>query len=52
LSKRLLDASAGITFEQALEDEARCQHITYSSQDMREGIKAYLERREPRFTGS
>jgi len=51
LSKRLLDASESVTLAQAFEDEARCQHITYSSQDMREGIAAYLQRREPRFTG-
>ena len=51
LTKRLLDASSGITLPQALEDEARCQHITYASQDVREGIKAFMERREPRFTG-
>ena len=52
LSKRMLDAASSVTLPQALEDEARCQHITYASQDMREGIKAYLERREPRFSGS
>lgn len=51
LSKRLLDASAGISLEKALEDEARAQHITYSSQDMREGMTAYLQRREPKFEG-
>jgi 2-(1,2-epoxy-1,2-dihydrophenyl)acetyl-CoA isomerase len=51
LSKRLLDASSSVTLPQALEDEARCQHITYTSQDMREGIAAFLERREPRFSG-
>jgi 2-(1,2-epoxy-1,2-dihydrophenyl)acetyl-CoA isomerase len=51
LSKRMLDASATVSFEQALEEEARCQHITYSSKDMREGIAAFLERREPRFCG-
>ncbi len=51
LSKRLLDASSSVSFAQALEDEARCQHITYTSNDMREGIAAYLERREPRFSG-
>jgi len=51
LTKRLLDASATVTFEQALEDEARSQHITYTSEDMREGITAFLERREPRFRG-
>src|SRR5262245_55726026 len=52
LSKRLLDASSSVTLAQALEDEARCQHVTYTSQDMREGIAAFLERREPRFSGS
>jgi len=52
LSKRMLDASATATFEQALEEEARCQHITYTSKDMREGIAAFIERREPRFIGS
>ena len=51
LSKRLLDASESVTLVQALEDEARCQHITYASQDMREGFAAYMERRDPRFTG-
>jgi 2-(1,2-epoxy-1,2-dihydrophenyl)acetyl-CoA isomerase len=51
LSKRLLDASSSVSLPQALEDEARCQHITYSSQDMREGIAAFLERRDPRFSG-
>jgi 2-(1,2-epoxy-1,2-dihydrophenyl)acetyl-CoA isomerase len=51
LSKRLLDASSSVTFEQALEDEARCQHITYTSQDMQEGISAFLERRQPKFRG-
>ncbi|MGH7287807.1 MAG: enoyl-CoA hydratase/isomerase family protein [Myxococcota bacterium] len=52
LSKRLLDASSSVTLAQALEDEARCQHITHASKDVREGIAAYLERREPRFSGS
>jgi len=51
LSKRLLDASSTATFEQAVEDEARCQHITHTSEDVREGITAFLERREPRFRG-
>ncbi len=51
LSKRLLDASASVSLAQALEDEARSQHITYGSEDMREGMAAYLERRDPRFRG-
>jgi 2-(1,2-epoxy-1,2-dihydrophenyl)acetyl-CoA isomerase len=51
LSKRLLDASSSVSLAEALEDEARCQHVTYTSQDMREGIAAFLERREPKFGG-
>jgi len=51
LSKRLLDASSNASFEQALEDEARCQHVTYTSEDVKEGITAFLERRDARFRG-
>lgn len=51
LSKKLLDASWTSTFEQSVEDEARCQHVTYTSADVTEGITAFLERREPRFRG-
>jgi 2-(1,2-epoxy-1,2-dihydrophenyl)acetyl-CoA isomerase len=52
LIKRLLDASSGSSFEEAIEDEARVQHIAYTTADMAEGIASFLERREPRFTGS
>ena len=49
--KRQLDDSFLMTFEQAVEDEARAQHISFTTADMHEGIAAFLERREPRFTG-
>ncbi len=52
LIKRLLDASSGSSFEEAIEDEARVQHIAYTTTDMGEGIASFLERREPRFTGA
>lgn len=52
LIKRLLDASSGSSFEEAIEDEARVQHIAYTTTDMAEGIASFLERREPRFTGT
>jgi 2-(1,2-epoxy-1,2-dihydrophenyl)acetyl-CoA isomerase len=52
LIKRLLDASSGSSFEEAIEDEARVQHIAYTTADMAEGIASFLERREPRFTGT
>ncbi len=51
LIKRQLDDSALLTFEQAVEAEAQAQHITYTTSDVREGIMAFLERRDPRFTG-
>jgi 2-(1,2-epoxy-1,2-dihydrophenyl)acetyl-CoA isomerase len=51
LIKRQLDDSALLTMEQALEAEAQAQHITYTTSDVREGIAAFLERRDPRFTG-
>jgi 2-(1,2-epoxy-1,2-dihydrophenyl)acetyl-CoA isomerase len=41
----------GSSFEEALEEEARAQHVTYTTTDMMEGISAFLERRDPRFTG-
>ncbi|HRI08131.1 MAG TPA: enoyl-CoA hydratase-related protein, partial [Nannocystaceae bacterium] len=51
LMKAQIDASATSTFAEAMEDEARAQHIVYTTADMQEGILAILERREPRFTG-
>ena len=51
LIKRQLDDSALLTFEQAVEMEAQVQHIAYTTSDVREGITAFLERRDPRFTG-
>ena len=51
LMKSQIDASSTSTFAEAMEDEARAQHIVYTTKDMQEGITAYLERREPHFTG-
>lgn len=51
LIKAMLDSSATSSFEDALEGEARAQHIVYSTTDMHEGFKAFFEKREPRFTG-
>ena len=51
LMKSLIDGSETSTFEAALEGEARAQHIVYSTNDLQEGLQAFFERREPRFTG-
>jgi 2-(1,2-epoxy-1,2-dihydrophenyl)acetyl-CoA isomerase len=52
LIKRLLDNSFSGSFEEAVEDESRCQHIAYTTSDMAEGMTAFIERRDPRFTGT
>jgi 2-(1,2-epoxy-1,2-dihydrophenyl)acetyl-CoA isomerase len=52
LIKKLLDNSSQVSFEQAVEDEARSQQIAFNTSDMQEGINAFMERREPRFTGA
>ena len=51
LIKRMLDSSMSLSFEQAAEEEARAQHISFTTEDMHEGVRAFLERRDPRFTG-
>jgi 2-(1,2-epoxy-1,2-dihydrophenyl)acetyl-CoA isomerase len=52
LIKRQLDSSFGASFEEQVEGEARAQHVAFTTTDMQEGIRAFLERREPKFTGS
>jgi 2-(1,2-epoxy-1,2-dihydrophenyl)acetyl-CoA isomerase len=52
LIKRLLDNGVETSFEAAMEDEARAQHIAYTTDDMKEGIMAFIERRDPEFKGS
>ena len=37
---------------EAVEDEARSQQIAFNTSDMQEGLKAFMERREPRFAGA
>jgi 2-(1,2-epoxy-1,2-dihydrophenyl)acetyl-CoA isomerase len=52
LIKRLLDSSDSASFSDAVENEARAQHIAFGTSDMAEGIASFLEHRPPRFTGS
>ncbi|HEY2429401.1 MAG TPA: enoyl-CoA hydratase [Acidimicrobiales bacterium] len=51
LTKRLLDNSFATSFDQALEDEARSQHVTFSTHDAREAIGAFVQKRDPSFQG-
>jgi 2-(1,2-epoxy-1,2-dihydrophenyl)acetyl-CoA isomerase len=51
LMKRLIDGAETATLGEALESEARCQHITRTVDDASEAIDAFFAKREPHFTG-
>ena len=51
LTKRMLNNSFGVTMDQALEEEARSQHISYTTKDMGEAMRAFFEKRDPIFEG-
>lgn len=49
--KVALDRSSALTFEQAVQLEDQAQAILLSSEDVVEGVAAFLEKRPPRFRG-
>jgi 2-(1,2-epoxy-1,2-dihydrophenyl)acetyl-CoA isomerase len=51
MTKRLLDHAEHTTLEQQLELEAQLQSVATRTEDFREGVAAFLEKREPRFEG-
>jgi 2-(1,2-epoxy-1,2-dihydrophenyl)acetyl-CoA isomerase len=52
LSKRLFDHAEHTTLEEQLELEAQLQAAATRTNDFREGVTAFLEKREPRFAGT
>jgi 2-(1,2-epoxy-1,2-dihydrophenyl)acetyl-CoA isomerase len=51
LTKRLFDHAEHTTLEEQLELEAQLQAVATQTEDFREGVAAFLEKREPRFEG-
>ena len=51
MTKRLFQRSATSQLEEQLELEAQLQVAATRTEDFSEGVAAFLEKREPRFSG-
>ena len=51
LTKQALNASLGNSLEQQLQEEDRLQYIAAHTQDYKEGVQSFLEKRIPVFKG-
>ena len=51
MTKRMLNNSAHVTLEQALDDEGAAQTVNFGTKDTAEAMSAFLEKRPPKFSG-
>ena len=51
-TKKIMRRAYTLSYADAISAEAALQHLCFDSADCKEGIAAFLEKREPRFTGS
>ena len=51
MTKRLFDHATTATLDEQLEFEAQLQAAATRTEDFREGVAAFLEKREPKFSG-
>ena len=49
--KWLLNSSAEHSLEQHLRDEAFAMELSSRSEDFKEGLRAFTEKRDPKFSG-
>ena len=50
-AKKAINASVNMTFEEGLKRETELFSALFETQDMKEGVKAFLEKRKPNFIG-
>ncbi len=51
MTKTMLNNAFAVSMDQALEDESRCQTVNFGTADTAEAMAAFVQKREPRFTG-
>jgi 2-(1,2-epoxy-1,2-dihydrophenyl)acetyl-CoA isomerase len=51
MTKSMLNGASAISMEHALEEESRSQAVNFGTEDTREAIRAFMEKRSPRFQG-
>lgn len=51
MTKTMLNNSLNISMDQALEEESRSQAVNFASADTLEALRAFSQKREPRFEG-
>ena len=51
MTKRMLSNSLSLSLSEALSAEAAAQTVNFGSQDTREGVLAFLEKRDPVYRG-